>query len=68
MRLSAALAAWPDLDGARPASPLGKEVAFEQTGPPGPLFAWLATQAVEEVRVEATGLSPVYQHYHGGGA
>jgi ABC-2 type transport system ATP-binding protein len=68
IRLSQALDAWPQLDGARPASELGREVAFEQTGPPGPLFAWLGTQSVEAVRVESEGLAPVYHRYHGGAA
>lgn len=68
IRLSQALEAWPELYGARPASPLGRDVAFEQTGPPGPLFAWLGTQAVEEIRVEPEGLAPIYHRFHGGAA
>jgi len=68
VRLSRALQAWPEVDGARPASELGRDVVFEQTGPPAALFAWLGTQAVEEVRFESEGLAPVYLRYHGGAA
>ncbi len=64
-RLTNAPAALPEVTGARPATPLGREIAFEVTGPPGPLFAWLGTQPVEEVRVSPTGLNPIYLKYHG---
>jgi ABC-2 type transport system ATP-binding protein len=67
-RLASAPAGWPDLPGVTPVTPLSREVAFEVTGPPGPLFAWLGTQTVEEVRVEPTGLHPVYLKYHGADA
>ncbi len=67
-RLVAPLQQWPDVPGAKPVTELGREIAFEQTGPPGPLFAWLGTQAVEEIRVEATGLHPIYLKYHGNAA
>lgn len=64
-RLADPLTAWPDLPGVRPVTSLGRELAFEVSGPPGPLFAWLGTQSVEEVRVEPSGLHPVYLKYHG---
>jgi ABC-2 type transport system ATP-binding protein len=64
-RLAAPLERWPDLPGAKPVTELGREIAFEQNGPPGPLFAWLGTQTVEEIRVEPSGLHPVYLKYHG---
>ena len=67
-RLAAPLDCWPVVPGAKPMTELGREIAFEQSGPPGPLFAWLGTQAVEEIRVEPTGLHPVYLKYHGNGA
>ena len=67
-RLAAPLDHWPELPGAKPVTELGREIAFEQTGPPGPLFAWLGTQAVEEIRVEPSGLHPIYLKYHGNGA
>lgn len=66
-RLASPLTCWPDVPGAKPMTELGREIAFEQSGPPGPLFAWLGTQAVEEIRVEPTGLHPVYLKYHGNG-
>lgn len=68
VRFTQPLASWPDLTGARPVTSLGREVAFAQDGPPAPLFAWLGTQSVEEIRVEPTGLFPVYQKFHGNGA
>ena len=40
-RLAAPLERWPDVPGAKPVTDLGREIAFEQSGPPGPLFAWL---------------------------
>lgn len=67
-RLAAPLERWPELAGAKPVTDLGREIAFEQTGSPGPLIAWLGAQAVEEIRVEPTGLHPVYLKYHGSGA
>lgn len=67
-RLATPLQEWPRVEGAKPVTELGREIAFEQTGPPGPLFAWLGTQSVEEIRVEPSGLHPVYLKYHGNGA
>jgi ABC-2 type transport system ATP-binding protein len=64
-RLSRSPEAWPEIPGVRPATPLGREIAFDVTGAPGPLFGWLGAQAVEEVRVEPTGLHAVYLKYHG---
>jgi len=57
---------WPVLVGVERPERWGKVTAVRQTGPPAALFAWLATQEVEEVQIESGGLGPVYQHYHGG--
>ncbi|MFL5329842.1 MAG: ABC transporter ATP-binding protein [Gemmataceae bacterium] len=65
MRFHRAPDSWPVLLGVVTPERWGKETSVRQTGPPASLFAWLATQDVEEVHIEPGGLSPVYQHYHG---
>jgi ABC-2 type transport system ATP-binding protein len=43
----------------------GQTLELEHTGPLPPLLAWLATQDLEDVRVEPAGLGPIYHRYHG---
>jgi ABC-2 type transport system ATP-binding protein len=41
------------------------QVVWEYRGPLPPLLAWLAQQAVHDLRVEPLGLSAIYHRYHG---
>jgi ABC-2 type transport system ATP-binding protein len=43
-------------------------MSLECRGDPKPLLAWLATQAVADLRIEPLGLTPIYLRYHGGEA
>jgi ABC-2 type transport system ATP-binding protein len=40
-------------------------LSFEYAGPLPELFAWLATHAVVDVKVEPLGLAGIYHEYHG---
>jgi ABC-2 type transport system ATP-binding protein len=59
-------ATWPELAGVETPKRWGRSVSIRQSGPPAALFAWLATQDVEEVHIEPGGLSPIYHNIHGG--
>jgi ABC-2 type transport system ATP-binding protein len=43
----------------------GDRVVFAHAGPLPPLLEWLAHQPLVELRLEPSGLSAVYQRYHG---
>jgi ABC-2 type transport system ATP-binding protein len=43
----------------------GEDLLLESSGPLPPLLQWLATQPVEDLRVEPLGLSRIYHRYHG---
>ncbi|MCS6850502.1 MAG: ABC transporter ATP-binding protein [Gemmataceae bacterium] len=46
----------------------GGHLVLETSGPLPPLLEWLARQPVEELRVEPTGLGPIYRRIHGADA
>jgi ABC-2 type transport system ATP-binding protein len=57
---------WPDLAGLRSPRPTGRDSwAFDYHGPLPVLLEWLASQGVAEVAIESSGLTSIYQTYHG---
>jgi ABC-2 type transport system ATP-binding protein len=55
----------PDLPGLRVASAVDSQVTLEYAGALPPLLDWLARQPVADLRVESSGLGPIYHRYHG---
>ncbi|MFO0968545.1 MAG: ABC transporter ATP-binding protein [Gemmataceae bacterium] len=61
---------WSDNDQITPPAKTGvvrkeRELIFDYDGPLPELLAWLAGQAVRDVRIEPQGLGPIYHRYHG---
>jgi ABC-2 type transport system ATP-binding protein len=53
-----------NLPGVRVAQQTNGELCLECTGDLQPLLQWLATQAVDDLRIEPVGLGPIYHRYH----
>lgn len=57
--------ALPDLPGLQLHATADHQLTLEYGGSLPPLLDWLARQPVTDLRVEPTGLGPIYQRYHG---
>ncbi len=64
-RFDAPPANLPELPGLRVRQQDDTQITWEYGGPLPPLLAWLAHQAVRDLRVEPLGLSAIYHRYHG---
>jgi ABC-2 type transport system ATP-binding protein len=58
----------PDFKGLRRVTREGRHIDFEWSGPLSELLAWLGSQQVAEMKMDAVGLARVYHAYHGAAA
>lgn len=58
----------PDLPGLKLKGELDHELVLEYQGPLAPFLDWLSKQALADLRIEPSGLGPIYHRYHGGEA
>jgi ABC-2 type transport system ATP-binding protein len=56
---------WPEAFGPMPKPAPDRSLSFEYSGEIRPLLEWLSGQALDDVRIEPAGLSPIYHKYHG---
>ncbi len=57
--------AWPAFLGPQLLPDRNGLLSFDYAGELRPLLEWLSRQALDDVRIEPSGLGPVYHKYHG---